>query len=65
MNSMGVSPRVNHLYSDLIDGLVIFQLYDVIQPGVVDWSRVVKQFHKQRIVMEMIGTCTQSKCGRD
>ena len=26
MNSLGVSPRVNHLYSDLYDGLVIFQV---------------------------------------
>ena len=26
MNSLGVSPRVNYLYSDLYDGLVIFQV---------------------------------------
>ena len=26
MNSLGVSPRVNHLYSDLYDGLIIFQV---------------------------------------
>ena len=26
MNSLGVKPRVNHLYSDLYDGLVIFQV---------------------------------------
>jgi plastin-3 len=42
MNSMGVSPRVNYIYRDLIDGLILFQLYDIIQPGVVDWKRVVK-----------------------
>lgn len=42
MNSMGVSPHVNWLYSDLADGLVIFQLYDIIKPGIVDWNRVHK-----------------------
>ena len=33
MNSMGVSPYVNRIYSDLTDGLIIFQLYDIIKPG--------------------------------
>lgn len=40
MNSMGVTPHVNWLYSDLADGLIIFQLYDIIKPGIVNWSRV-------------------------
>jgi plastin-3 len=57
MNSMGVNPRVHYLYHDLIDGLVLFQLYDVIHPGIVDNKRVVKDFNKRRIVMEMIGNC--------
>ena len=35
MNSLGVSPYVNWMYSDLADGLIIFQLYDIINPGVV------------------------------
>jgi len=55
MNSMGVSPRVNRLYSDLADGQILLQLYDVIYPGIVDWKRVVKEFNKRRIIMEMIG----------
>ena len=42
MNSLGVAPYVNWLYSDLADGLVIFQLYDVIKPGIVNWNRVHK-----------------------
>merc|ERR1719323_1508735 len=42
MNSLGVKPRVNHLYSDLYDGLVIFQLMDFIRPGIVDWKKRVK-----------------------
>ncbi|XP_059984743.1 plastin-2 isoform X3 [Lagenorhynchus albirostris] len=41
MNSLGVSPRVNHLYSDLSDALVIFQLYEKIRVP-VDWNRVNK-----------------------
>ena len=55
MNSMGVSPYVNHLYSDMCDGLIFLQLYDVIRPGLVDWNRVVKKFHKMRMMMEKIG----------
>jgi len=55
MNSMGVSPFVHHLYSDLADGLIIFQLYEIIKPGIVDWSRVKKEFHHVRMMMEKIG----------
>merc|ERR1711936_1064254 len=39
-NSLGVSPQVHYLYSDLCDGLIIFQLMDFIKPGIVDWRRV-------------------------
>ena len=42
MNSLGVDPYVNYLYTDLCDGLIMFQIYDVIQPGIVDWKRVVE-----------------------
>jgi len=52
---MGVTPRVNRLYSDLADGQILLQLYDVIYPGIVNSKRVVKQFNKRRIIMEMIG----------
>uniref|UniRef100_A0A672KTB3 Plastin 1 (I isoform) n=1 Tax=Sinocyclocheilus grahami TaxID=75366 RepID=A0A672KTB3_SINGR len=41
MNSLGVGPHVNHLYSDLHDGLVILQLYERIQVP-VNWTRVNK-----------------------
>jgi hypothetical protein len=40
MNSLGVSPFVNALYEDLRDGLVLLQLFDKIQPGIVNWSKV-------------------------
>ena len=44
MNSLGVRPHVNYLYSDLCNGLVIFQLMDYIRPGIVDWEkRVIRQ----------------------
>lgn len=57
MNSMGVAPYVNWLYSDLADGLVIFQLYDVIKPGIVNWSRVHRKFSKLRKFMEKLENC--------
>lgn len=40
MNSLGVSPFVNNLYEDLRDGIVLLQLFDKIQPGIVDWKKV-------------------------
>ena len=44
MNSLGVRPHVNYIYSDLCNGLVIFQLMDYIRPGIVDWDkRVIRQ----------------------
>lgn len=43
MNSLGVQPHVNYLYTDLTDGFIMFQIYDIIQPGIVDWKRVVKK----------------------
>ncbi|CAK9804254.1 PLS3 [Anthophora quadrimaculata] len=57
MNSMGVVPYVNWLYSDLADGLVIFQLYDIIKPGTVNWNRVHKKFTKLRKFMEKLENC--------
>lgn len=57
MNSMGVNPYVNWLYSDLADGLIIFQLFDVIKPGVVNWTRVHKQFNRMKKFMEKLENC--------
>lgn len=57
MNSLGVNPHVNWLYSDLTDGLIIFQLYDIIKPGIVDWNRVHKKFSKLRKFMEVLENC--------
>ncbi|KFV09917.1 Plastin-1, partial [Pterocles gutturalis] len=41
MNSLGVNPYVNHLYSDLSDALIIFQLYNMTRVP-VDWNRINK-----------------------
>ncbi|XP_073435203.1 plastin-1 [Dendrobates tinctorius] len=41
MNSLGVNPYVNHMYSDFSDSLIIFQLYERIRV-LVDWRRVNK-----------------------
>ncbi|KAG7511388.1 plastin-1-like [Solea senegalensis] len=39
MNSLGVTPYVNHLYCNLRDGLVILQLYEKVHVP-VNWSKV-------------------------
>lgn len=57
MNSLGVSPYVNWLYSDLADGLIIFQLFDIIKPGVVNWTRVHRNFSRLKKFMETLENC--------
>lgn len=57
MNSMGVKPFVNWLYSDLADGLIIFQLFDIIKPGVVNWNKVHKQFNPMKKFMQKLENC--------
>lgn len=60
MNSLGVSPFVNRLYSDLADGLVLIQLFDIIRPGSVQWNRVHKQFSRLKGFMERLENCNYS-----
>ena len=57
MNSLGVSPYVNWMYSDLADGLIIFQLYDIINPGAVSWPKVHKKFNRMKKFMEKLENC--------
>ncbi|XP_067656192.1 plastin-2-like [Haliotis asinina] len=57
MNSLGVTPFVNYLYNDLGNGLVIFKLYDKIRPNLVDWNKVINQFHKMKINFEKLENC--------
>lgn len=57
VNSMGVDPYVNWLYSDLANGLIIFQLFDIIKPGVVDWTRVHRTFSRLKGFMEKLENC--------
>eukprot|EP00058_Branchiostoma_floridae_P020998 XP_002606488.1 hypothetical protein BRAFLDRAFT_91931 [Branchiostoma floridae] len=65
MNSLGVSPYVNHLYSDLMDGLILLQTYDKVKPGVVDWGRVYKKF-KAGGNMKKIENCNYAvELGKD
>ncbi|XP_056152436.1 plastin-3-like [Lampris incognitus] len=42
MNSLGVNPYVNHIYGDLLDALVILQLYERIKVS-VDWEHRVNR----------------------
>jgi len=58
MNSLGVNPFVNHLYDDLRDGIVLLQLYDKIQPGIVDWKRANQPpFNKMGGNMKKLENC--------
>jgi len=61
MNSLGVQPRVNYLYSDLYNGLVIFQLMEFIKPGIVDWKRVKTEEKMSKMaakrLQEVLGNC--------
>ncbi|KAL5007401.1 hypothetical protein ScPMuIL_016207 [Solemya velum] len=66
MNSLGVNPFISYLYNDLNSGVVIFQLYDFIRPGVVDWNRVTQKFTKMRKVFEKIENCNYAvSLGKD
>jgi len=62
MNSLGVKPTVNHLYTDLYDGLILFQLMDFIKPGIVDYNKRVitlEQMSKWQAMrmQEVLGNC--------
>lgn len=57
MNSLGVSPYVNCLSSDLADGLIIFQLYEIINPGCVEWPKVTRKFSRMKKFMEKLENC--------
>jgi len=46
MNSLGVDPFVNHLYHDLSNGYILFQLYEDIRKGTVNWGKVNKPPYK-------------------
>lgn len=43
MNSLGCRPFVYSLYNDLQDGQVLLQLFDAVQPGIVDWDHRVNK----------------------
>lgn len=40
MNSLGVDPFVNNLYEDLRSGVILLQLFNKVQPGIVDEKKV-------------------------
>lgn len=40
MNSLGVEPFVNNLYLDLRDGTILLQLFNKVEPGIVDERKV-------------------------
>lgn len=42
MNSLGVSPRVYKFSRDLVDGIILLQLYEKIDDKAVNWDKVNK-----------------------
>jgi len=40
INSLGIEPFVNNLFEDLRDGIIILKVMDIVQPGIVDWTKV-------------------------
>jgi plastin-3 len=57
INSFGFDPHVNYLYSDLCDGLIILQLYDIIRPNTVDWSKIYKTFKAIKERFQKLNNC--------
>lgn len=57
MNSLGVKPFVSYLDIDLSNGLILLQLIDIIQPGTVDWTRVVQIFDPMKKLFQEQGNC--------
>ncbi|CAF1097992.1 unnamed protein product [Adineta ricciae] len=57
INSLGLEPHVNYLYSDLCDGLIILQLYDIIRPNTVDWSKIYKTFNAIKERFQKLSNC--------
>jgi len=40
INSLGIEPFVQNLFTDLRDGIIILKVMDIIKPGVVEWKKV-------------------------
>lgn len=58
MNSLGVKPQINYLYSDLTHGVPLLEIEDKIQPGIVNWKRVNKAPYK--LIFKKIENCTMA-----
>uniref|UniRef100_A0A8C5AGV4 Plastin-3 n=1 Tax=Gadus morhua TaxID=8049 RepID=A0A8C5AGV4_GADMO len=58
MNSLGVTPHVHHIYGDLMDALVILQLYEKIKVE-VDWDHRVNRppYPKIGAIMKKLENC--------
>uniref|UniRef100_A0A1I8III7 TGc domain-containing protein n=1 Tax=Macrostomum lignano TaxID=282301 RepID=A0A1I8III7_9PLAT len=57
MNSAGVQPRINCLYTDASSGLPYLQLLDQIRPGLVQWSRVSQTLRGARAYFQRLENC--------
>ena len=62
MNSCGVDPFIVSLYDGLEDGLILLQMFDKIEPGTVDWSKVSKTKLNKFKCVENCNQCIE--CGK-
>lgn len=40
INSLGIKPQINYLYTDLCHGVPLLKLEDTIKPGIINWKKV-------------------------
>ncbi|KAL3317597.1 phospholipid scramblase 1, partial [Cichlidogyrus casuarinus] len=57
MNSLGVTPYVNHLYTGLQDGLVLLQLLEMIHPNSVNWKIANNTFDVKKVLYQKTSNC--------
>lgn len=62
MNSLGIKPHINYLYSDLQHGVPLLEIEDRIQPGIVNWKIVNKPPYNARFGgdIKKIENCNQA-----
>lgn len=57
MNSIGVTPYVNYLYTDLRNGIVLLDVFDIIEPGIVKKKVYRPPYKHNREKMEQLENC--------
>lgn len=52
--------KVNNIYTDLCDGLILLRVLDRIEPGCVDWKKVTTKLSgKKKDIYDIINNCNE------